>query len=129
MEPFKCEIELVVEGDTYSFTTFFFDHFAVEFDPIEEQNVAAVYDLEAMTWTTVEPSRTVSLEECETWSFASAERSRSSLKNSPDNNVNRFVELTLEPQFAISDDKGGVTLKNDVLTYRITIQFRLRESN
>ena len=65
MEPFKCDIALIIGDDTYPFTTYFFDHFAVESIPAEGH--ATVYDLESMWWMDAARKRTVTIKDTTTW--------------------------------------------------------------
>lgn len=119
-ESFKCDITLAAGEQSFQFTTLFYDRFAVELDPDDHEKVVAVYDLDALSWRDNRLGRTVTIEECESWASASAARSRRSLSQAGDANLQRFIELSLEPTFEVATEGDGIRLSNAILTYRVS---------
>jgi hypothetical protein len=118
MQPFKVQITQHLAGDSRQVVSVLFlhDHYAIEKHPIKKSKVVAVYDLENLWWHDSEPRRIVRMKDCEHWTRSAAE----SWRNLAAQPLKRFVELSLEPKFEVAEGADGLTLSNEVMTYRVS---------
>ncbi len=108
------------EGAEISIPIFFSSHYAVEFELIDPEMPAAVYDLDAMSWRQFSPPRTITLKNCEVWQKANSESLQETLAKFSDPKLKRFIELTLEPRFETTRDEDTIELKNEAMRYRMS---------
>ena len=120
MKPFKCELEMELNGESYVARVSFYDQIAVEHDPAQGHAIAAVYSLESRLWDEFSRPRTVTLRECEQWASMSRKRSLESIESSTDEAAKRVAEALLRPNFEVSASGESVTLWNDVIKYTLT---------
>jgi hypothetical protein len=118
--PFKALIEVRAGEERIPVAVYFAEHFAVEFDPEDNAQVVAVYDLDRMTWTEFSPPRTVTLNDCEAWARASVQRTEQSLARSTDERLNKFIRLTLDPQFEVAEQDNALLIKNEIFAFSIS---------
>ena len=123
--PFRCEMDIDINGEKFAANLFFYGDTAVEYVPSDPPSIDAVYYLESRSWSDFSNRGTVTMSEAERWAALTMKRSLTSLEKSEDDPVNRMAEAMLRPRFEVTESEGGLTLKNDMIEYRFSSPIEL----
>lgn len=126
-EQFRCDImSIQLPRSEYS-TTYFFENYAVEFKSANQKEIVAFYDLDKHTFTRVAPTVTLTLEECEEWKKQATKVYLSQVDEERRPEWARYYKRTLHPEYKVSKEKTGLTIKGEIRRFQIEGQLELSD--
>ena len=125
---FKIRSTIETDEGTVRTEIYFIEHFMIEMLP-GTKNADVIFDLSAMSWQERELDKTIRFSDCQAWLEASAEKTRTSLRNVTNDVQKRFIKSLLEPNFDVHvSTNEELTLKNEFFLSTITTSRTLSES-